>query len=246
MSNTPAPGHASAQTGPIIAGDFNTCSGFDGTRWDSIVNYAEPGTGMGSVDLLRIEGGVTPPGCYFFRSPWPLFHLKLYANACSDGFETGTAYCAGDGGGAQCPCANSSPAVERAGCRNSLGLAASLRANGVAEIAHDSLSLRAHNCPPTSTALFFQGTSRTASGAGAVFGDGLRCASGTVVRLGVKTNDASGSSMYPGAGDASVSIRGMIPSAVVRDYQLWYRNAAAFCTAATFNLSNGWEIAWAL
>ncbi len=29
-----------------------------------------------------------------------------------------------------------------------------------------------------------------------------------------------------------------------RTYQTWYRNAAAFCTASTFNLTNGTAIAW--
>jgi hypothetical protein len=29
-------------------------------------------------------------------------------------------------------------------------------------------------------------------------------------------------------------------------YQVWYRNAASFCTPSTFNLSNGIEIAWDL
>jgi hypothetical protein len=30
----------------------------------------------------------------------------------------------------------------------------------------------------------------------------------------------------------------------VRTYQAWYRNAAVFCTASTFNLSNGYSITW--
>jgi hypothetical protein len=37
--------------------------------------------------------------------------------------------------------------------------------------------------------------------------------------------------------------RGRAP---VRRYQLWYRNAAAGCSTAAFNLTNGWEISWAL
>jgi hypothetical protein len=31
---------------------------------------------------------------------------------------------------------------------------------------------------------------------------------------------------------------------VRRAYQLWYRDAASFCTASTFNLTNAVEIAW--
>jgi len=53
---------------------------------------------------------------------------------------------------------------------------------------------------------------------------------GSVVRLAMKTN-LSGDSQYPEAGD-------------VRTYQVWYRNAAAFCTPATFNLSNGLRTTW--
>jgi len=30
----------------------------------------------------------------------------------------------------------------------------------------------------------------------------------------------------------------------VRRYQVWFRDAAAFCTASTFNLSNGLEASW--
>jgi hypothetical protein len=30
----------------------------------------------------------------------------------------------------------------------------------------------------------------------------------------------------------------------VRRYQVWYRNAAAFCTPDTYNLTNGFEVTW--
>jgi len=41
-----------------------------------------------------------------------------------------------------------------------------------------------------SSALYFQGTTQMAGGAGIAFGDGLRCAGGSIVRLGTKTNAA--------------------------------------------------------
>jgi hypothetical protein len=78
-----------------------------------------------------------------------------------------------------------------------------------------------------------------------VFGDGLRCAGGTVIRLGTKAN-AAGASQYPDAGDAAVSVRGLVTAPATTTYQTWYRNAATFCTAATFNLSNGLSLTWAL
>jgi hypothetical protein len=71
----------------------------------------------------------------------------------------------------------------------------------------------------------------------------LRCAGGTVIRLGTETN-AGGASQYPGAGDAAISVQGVNAAGSVRTYQVWYRNAASFCTNATFNLTNGIEVAW--
>jgi len=43
-----------------------------------------------------------------------------------------------------------------------------------------------------------------------------------------------------------VSVKGLITAPGTRTYQVWYRNAAAFCTASTFNLSNGVSIVWHL
>ena len=99
---------------------------------------------------------------------------------------------------------------------------------------------------PNASALYFQGTSRVNAGAGSVFGDGLRCVGGAVVRLGTKLN-SGGASTFPSAGDPSVSVRGGVTApGCVRYYQVWYRNAATFCTASTFNLTNGLRIAWAI
>jgi len=98
---------------------------------------------------------------------------------------------------------------------------------------------------PNSSALYFQGTGQVNGGMGVAFGDGLRCVGGTVLRLKVVTN-AAGSSQYPQAGDPSVSVRGQITMPGVRNYQVWYRNAASFCTSQTFNLSNGWSVTWTL
>jgi hypothetical protein len=77
-----------------------------------------------------------------------------------------------------------------------------------------------------------------------VFGDGLRCVGGTVVRLGTQSN-VGGTSQYPAAGELPVSVRGLVSAPGVRTYQVWYRNATAFCTAATFNLTNGVSVTWA-
>ena len=92
---------------------------------------------------------------------------------------------------------------------------------------------------PNSSCLYFQGTTQAAT----VFGDGLRCAAGSVIRLGAK-NNVAGDSRYPAVGDQSISVRGSVTAASTRTYQAWYRNAAAYCTASTFNLTNGYLVVW--
>ncbi|MCY2961721.1 MAG: hypothetical protein NTY35_16290 [Planctomycetota bacterium] len=154
----------------------------------------------------------------------------------------GTAYCFGDGSGLACPCANNSTVGNGEGCLNSLGTGGKVTAAGTASISADTAVLTGTGMP-NSSALYFQGTNQQGAGLGVVFGDGLRCAGGAVVRLGTK-NNVAGTSAYPAVGDPSISVRGLITAPGIRTYQCWYRNAAAFCTASTFNLSNGLEITW--
>ncbi len=152
-----------------------------------------------------------------------------------------TPFCFGDGSGTACPCGNAGAAGN--GCASSVNVnGGNLTASGSPSIAVDTLVLQGSGMP-NSSALYFQGTGQQSGGAGAVFGDGLRCAGGSVVRLGTK-NNMSGASAYPNMGDPTVSVRGMCAAADVRTYQVWYRNAAAFCTASTFNLTNGIEVTW--
>jgi hypothetical protein len=157
-----------------------------------------------------------------------------------DGQEGGglTPFCFGDGSGTACPCGNSGANAH--GCANSVNSqGALLSATGIASTATDTVVLQGSGMPNASC-LYFQGT----QGTGTVFGDGLRCAGGTTVRLATKTN-VNGSSQFPAAGDPSVHVRGQVPAGGgTRTYQAWYRNAASFCTSAAFNLSNGVTINW--
>ncbi len=167
-------------------------------------------------------------------------------NAVSDVFlrDRGAVWfdvvCAGDGTATACPCGNTGPSG--AGCANSLGLGAVLQATGAASLAADMVVLSGSQMP-NSTALYIQGSMAMSGGLGIAFGDGLRCAGGSVVRLGTKMN-TSGASQYPGPGDPSVSVRGGVTLPGTRVYQVWYRNAASYCTTATFNLSNGLMATW--
>ncbi len=151
-----------------------------------------------------------------------------------------TAFCFGDGTGAACPCGNNGAAGQ--GCANSLGNGATLSTGGSAILAADTLVLTGSGMP-NSSALYFQGTNQQSGGLGIAFGDGLRCAGGSIIRLSTKFN-ASGASQYPAAGDPSVSVRGLVAAPGTRTYQVWYRNASAFCTVSTFNLTNGIEATW--
>jgi hypothetical protein len=151
-------------------------------------------------------------------------------------------FCFGDDSGTGCPCGNTS--VPAHGCPNSSNAQGAFlhKTTGTISTTSDSAVLQVDFVPTGTSCLFFQGTSMLA---GTVFGDGLRCAGGTIVRLATKTAIGS-TSTFPAFGDPSLSVRGGVPAAGgLRTYQVWYRNSAVFCTASTFNLSNGVSMQWA-
>jgi hypothetical protein len=146
-------------------------------------------------------------------------------------------------GSTSCPCG--AAGAPGHGCPNSVNAAGGLlSATGNAALgSDDTLVLEASDLPASTTCLFFQGTG-TAPAPGTAFGDGLRCVSGTQIRLGTKATSA-GIARYPEMGDVAISVKGALPSfGGVRHYQTWYRNAAAFCTAATFNVTSGVTAVW--
>ena len=149
-------------------------------------------------------------------------------------------YCLGDGAAVACPCGNNSTTASGSGCLNSTGVGGRLSAAGLASLGADSLSLSVSGLPATTTVLLFQGTGQTA----AVFGDGLRCAAGTIVRLGTRTTSA-GAAAWPAGSGSTLSLLGAVPAGGgLRTYQAWYRNSAAYCTASVFNLTNGVAVDW--
>jgi len=156
----------------------------------------------------------------------------------------GTVFCAGDGVSPHtaCPSANNSAAVDGVGCLSSLGLGGKLRAMGMPSISSDSVVLQGSQMP-NSTCLYFQGTIQQTGGNGTAFGDGLRCAGGSIIRLG-QTVNVAGNSTYPFGAAPAISVKGMVTAPGTRTYQGWYRNAAGFCTPSTFNLTNGLELQW--
>ncbi len=221
---------------------------YDAHRVDVTVNggpvtsYPARST-QGDTVRAAIPGSLVGAICYQFVSIDKYGNTGASIQRCytATGLAVGTPFCFGDGSGMACPCANSGAAGN--GCANSLfANGANVAATGNASISADTVVLTGTNMP-NSSALYFQGTTQANVGAGTVFGDGKRCASGSIIRLGTKMNAANTSS-YPVGGDLSISVRGAIGAPGTRTYQAWYRNAAAFCTSDTFNLSNGLEIAW--
>jgi len=214
----PAGGCPTAQTSLACNDDFCGPGGPSETTFAAV---------LGQTYLLQIgswPGEVPGSGTFSLMSSCPV--------------APGTGYCFGDGSGGACPCGNLGAAGN--GCASSINASGgNLAATGSATIGSDTVVLRGSGLP-NSTCLYFQGTTQISP----AFGDGLRCAGGTIIRLGTKVNVA-GASQYPVGADQPVSVRGgvTVPGST-RNYQVWYRNSAPFCTAATFNLTNGYSITW--
>jgi hypothetical protein len=155
--------------------------------------------------------------------------------------ESQPTYCYGDWSGLECPCLNVSVPGNKEGCLHSGGVGARLVAYGNPSLANDSVVLHYLRGPATSPMLLFQGTTMIQSGQ--QFGDGLRCAAGTVVRLAQRT-PCGGQVALPEAGEPRLSVLGGVTITGPQHYQGWYRNAASFCTPSTFNLTNGVRIVW--
>jgi Tol biopolymer transport system component len=207
----------------------------------------ESTTLAGLPALTLFAPGISADGRWIaFRSLSPNV-VPNDTNGVDDGFlhdrlaSPGYVFCRGDEAQASCPCGNPSPSAANAGCLNSLGFGAALAGSGAGSLGGDTVVLQASGMP-NSTALLFQGTTPSA---GTFFGDGVRCVSGTIVRIATRTI-VGGAMQFPAAGDPSLSVRGNVSSPSTRAYQVWYRNAAPFCTPEPFNLSNGWRIDWGI
>ncbi|MBI5365068.1 MAG: hypothetical protein HZA53_17960 [Planctomycetes bacterium] len=169
-------------------------------------------------------------------------HDLVHDSACA--LEFVRSACAGDGTLAtDCPCANRG--LPGHGCANSIEPDGALLGwSGTPQ--PDALVLAASGVPSSTapSVIVFQGDAFEADGV--VFGDGVRCAGGTLVRLGVVAAPG-GLATYPSAGSPSVSARGGVApgSGELRWYQAYYRNAAAsFCPPATFNVTNALQVVW--
>ncbi len=160
-------------------------------------------------------------------------------NLIPDECEAFLAYCFGDGSGTPCPCANHGAPGE--GCANSTGLGATLAASGSNSLSAGDLVLQASQLEPSQPGLYFQAQNDVNGGLGVAFGDGLRCAGGSVVRIQIRTASAAGDSSTA----LDVGAAGGVAPGDVRRYQVWYRNPNSSACGSSFNLTHGLAIVWA-
>jgi hypothetical protein len=80
------------------------------------------------------------------------------------------------------------------------------------------------------------------SGVGNLFGDGLRCAGGSVVRLEVLF--ANSSNGFTTQSTISIASAGGVSAGETKRYQYWYRDSGGSPCGVGFNLTNGFELVW--
>ena len=187
-----------------------------GDACDNCVNLPNPGQGDCDNDAVGnvCEIALGAPDCNLNGIPDACDVLAMTspdvnANGVPDECESngGVPFCFGDASGTPCPCGNNGLAGN--GCANSLNPAgAHLAGSGTSSLSADTFVLSGSGMP-NSSALYFQGTTRVFAGAGSPFGDGLRCAGGSVFRLKTVFNVA-GASQYPQPGDLPVSVPGPV------------------------------------
>jgi len=178
-------------------------------------------------------------------------------NSTSDVFvhdrdSTGFASMCDPGIGAlACPCSNP-PSGPARGCDNSSATGgAALSAGGVTNLSADTLVFTTSGQRPTALSIVLQGT--VFAGSGIVYGQGIRCVSGTLKRLYAKTA-VGGSITAPdfGAGDPSVSARSAAKGDVIqagqwRWYMVYYRDNTVLggCpSTSTFNTTQTGMVSW--
>lgn len=232
----------------LFTGSGSACiapGDFDG---DGVLDLAFTArTGAAAGTLLRVYRDCNANGRIDATDLRLGTSLDSNANQIPDECEVaGVPFCFGDGSGIACPCGPSQAGASGHGCANSAGSSGLLTAEGLASVAADSVTLRATDLTPTAAGLFFQGTAQPGGGQGTPFGDGLVCVSQNVIRLAVRTASAGAMSFgHAVGGDPSIASAGNLPAGgATRFYQVWYRDAATFCTSSTFNLTNGLAIAW--
>ncbi|MED6335660.1 MAG: hypothetical protein VYE81_09685 [Planctomycetota bacterium] len=137
--------------------------------------------------------------------------------------------CHGDGSAAPCPCGNRSAEGLRRGCTNSLGMGAQILSNVDVAVSTDLLRVFGASLTPDRAALLLAGDASAA----AVFGDGLRCVGGSLLRLGTRVPRSDGAAIW----GPDLGAQGGWSPGDARTLQVLYRDPAGPCAAGS-NLTN--------
>lgn len=220
------------ECGTMITQPFGGCT----TLWQSdsgLVFQDNTGSGFGGAqtgDRIHINGSFTTLCPTFCAIDGCITSMVI--TPCAPP-SVGTPYCMGDGSATACPCGNAGGAGE--GCANSSGAGAMLGGSGSASVGADDLAMDAAQLLPGQPALLFAGVNQVNGGAGSIFGDGLRCAGGSVVRLGVRVPDSNGAAAWSGG----LGALGGWSAGDTRNFQVWYRDPSSSPCGSAFNLSHG-------
>jgi hypothetical protein len=265
------PGGTSFRTTP---GAYQVASG--GAQDGFVLRLARDGTGAGDLrystliglggddsiyGVARVPGATTPEvtcaGHTSLGIPTTSGAFQTtYGGGSFDAFafqlETPpdfTSFCFGDpGSGASCPCGNDNDgSVPESGCANGIfASGAQLTGSGIASITADTLVLATTHLQPNNSGLYFQANNDLSPGI--IWGDGLQCAGGGLIRLGVRFSDASGysdTSGYPHTiSGRSAAFGHPIAPGETLYYQCWYRNPNGSPCGLDFNTSNGCAVIW--
>jgi hypothetical protein len=245
-------------TGPaLFAGGYFTTAGgvpaarvarWNGTSWSAL------GAGIGptSVSVRAFaafdDGQSGGPDLYvggdFESAGGVSAHRVAQWRGCRG---LSTPVCSGDGTSAACPCANTG--MPGHGCQNSASTGGSL-VYATGTTTPDTIVLSAFGELPSVLSIFLQGNA--VQSPPAIFGDGLRCAGGSLKRLYTK-HAVAGVVTAPEVGDPSISARSaalgdVIPPGGQRIHQVYYRDSdLGFCPdppGNRWNVSNGIRIQW--
>jgi Tol biopolymer transport system component len=205
-------------------------------------------------------GSISPEGRFVTFTSWANNLVPFDTNGGDDAFVRDrfggpafTSLCEpGSHGVTACPCSNPPGGTDR-GCDNSAVTGgAALSASGGTFLSSDSLEFRTQGETPAALSILMQGNAVIP--AGVVYGQGVRCVGGSVLRRLFVKRASGGSITTPDfeAGDTTISASSaakgdLIQPGESRGYLVIYRDPVVLggCpAAATFNATQTGQITW--
>ena len=221
-------------------------------KWDGSWSSLSSGTDGNVAAMAVFDDGHGPAlvvGGSFQTSPAGDSFLARWGDPIGCG-APGISICEPSVGGViACPCGNA-PAGGGLGCNNSSSTGgASLSATGIARLTFDTVVFTTNGEKPTATSIVLQGDNVSANGV--VLGQGVRCVTGNLKRMYVRT--ASGGSISaPRTSDLHVHARSAAVGDVIapgshRYYGVYYRDPSvlgACPVTSTFNTTQQLDVLW--